>query len=288
MPIFISYSQKYSHFVDVLASNLAFRRHNIWMDRWELNVGDSLIEKIQNALTTSSAILIVLSNHSVGSQWCRKELNAGLMRELDEKKVLLMPCVIDDCEIPLFLREKLYADFRADPDKALTDVDRALSRISNTLQGRSETPDFHIDWSTSWGTIGDNVDLQFIELTFVDHADSWPYVVMSQCRIMCNPAASKSFLASIAEGKREIYIRDALVSVLKKLKKPEMTMLIDSSLPQRILKEIQINRREDFLVEFSCRRMGSDNGMDTLYHMDANLNRALKHMNETLHQPKHV
>jgi hypothetical protein len=32
--------------------------------------------------------------------------------------------------------------------------------------------------------------------------------------------------------------------------------------------------------------MGSDNGMDTLYHMDGNLHRALDHMNETLHQPK--
>jgi hypothetical protein len=59
-------------------------------------------------------------------------------------------------------------------------------------------------------------------------------------------------------------------------------MLIDSSLPQKI----QINKNEDFLVEFSCRRMGSDNGMDTLYHMDQNLHRALKHMSETLHQPR--
>lgn len=217
---------------------------------------------------------------------CKKELNAGLMRELDEKKALLMPCVIDDCEIPLFLREKLYADFRFDPDKALSDVDRALSKISNPLQGRSETPDFHIDWSTSWGTIGDDVDLQFIELTFVDHADRWPYSVMSQCRMMCNPAASKSFLKSIKNGKREEYIRDALGLVLKKLKRPRMTMLIDSSLPQKRLEKIQINKREDVLVEFSCRRMGSDNGMDTLYHMDGNLHRALDHMNETLHRPK--
>jgi hypothetical protein len=127
---------------------------------------------------------------------------------------------------------------------------------------------------------------QFIELTFVDHAESWPYVVMSQCKIMCNPAASKSFLASIANGKRELYIRDALMLVLKKLKKREMTMLIDSSLPQRILEKVQVNKEKDFLVEFSCRRMGSDNGMDTLYHMDENLRRALEHMNETLYQPQ--
>lgn len=61
MPIFISYSHKDSEFVDVLARNLVHNRHHIWLDRWELNVGDSLLEKIQKALTGSSAVLITLS-----------------------------------------------------------------------------------------------------------------------------------------------------------------------------------------------------------------------------------
>lgn len=112
MAIFISYNQNDSDFVDKLAKNLVMRRHNVWVDRWELNIGDSLIDKIQGALTKSDAMLIILSKNSVASEWCKKELNSGLMRELEEKRVLVLPCVIDDCEIPLFLREKLYADFR--------------------------------------------------------------------------------------------------------------------------------------------------------------------------------
>jgi TIR domain len=135
MPIFISYSRQDSGFVDRLARNLALRRHNVWMDRWEMNVGDSLIDKIQSAITDSSAILVVLSRHSVSSEWCKKELNSGLMRELAERKVLLLPCVIDDCDIPLFLREKLYADFRSNPDEALSQLDDALLRITNRQQG---------------------------------------------------------------------------------------------------------------------------------------------------------
>ena len=42
MPIFISYSRKDSRFVDKLAVNLIKNRHHVWMDRWELKVGDSL------------------------------------------------------------------------------------------------------------------------------------------------------------------------------------------------------------------------------------------------------
>lgn len=50
MAIFISYNQNDSDFVDKLAKNLVMRRHNVWVDRWELNIGDSLIDKIQGAL----------------------------------------------------------------------------------------------------------------------------------------------------------------------------------------------------------------------------------------------
>src|SRR4051794_18827641 len=125
MTVFVSYNREDSRFVDGLAKRLVMLRHNLWIDRWEMNVGDSLITKIQNALTESDAILVILSKRSVASEWCRKELNSGLMRELEEKRVLVLPCVIDDCEIPLFLREKLYADFRHDPDEALNQVHNA-------------------------------------------------------------------------------------------------------------------------------------------------------------------
>jgi hypothetical protein len=70
MPVFISYSQKDRLFADTLAANLVKKKHHIWMDRWELNVGDSLIDKIQSALTASSAILVVLSKNSVALEWC--------------------------------------------------------------------------------------------------------------------------------------------------------------------------------------------------------------------------
>src|SRR5260221_1230982 len=136
MAIFIRYSQKDKAFVDVLGANLVKRKHNIWIDRWEMNVGDSMIEKIQSALTDCSAILVILSKHSVKSAWCKKELSSGLMRELDERQTLVMPCLIDDCEIPLLLRDKLYADFRTNPDDGLRAVDQALASVSNPQQGR--------------------------------------------------------------------------------------------------------------------------------------------------------
>src|SRR5207249_735691 len=105
MAVFISYSHADSAFVDCLAGNLFRSKAPVWVDRWELNVGDSLIRRVEEALSKASAIVFVLSKASVASEWCCKELSAGLIRELDEKHVLVLPALLEDCEIPLFLRE---------------------------------------------------------------------------------------------------------------------------------------------------------------------------------------
>ncbi|EON79267.1 hypothetical protein ADIS_0272 [Lunatimonas lonarensis] len=38
------------------------------------------------------------------------------MRELNEKKIVVIPILLDNCKVPLFLQEKVYADFRTDFD----------------------------------------------------------------------------------------------------------------------------------------------------------------------------
>ena len=73
MAIFISYSQKDSDFVDTLAANLVIAKHHVWMDRWELNVGDSLTQKIEATLTESSAILVIIERDRPRSASSRVE-----------------------------------------------------------------------------------------------------------------------------------------------------------------------------------------------------------------------
>jgi len=98
-------------------------------------VGDSILNRVQEAIQSSSALLIILSKASVASEWCKKELNAGLMRELDEKKVIVLPVLVEDCEIPVFLREKLYADFRKDFKSGLQALVDAVAKVTKIDQG---------------------------------------------------------------------------------------------------------------------------------------------------------
>ena len=68
MAIFVSYSHADADFVHELGTALAKKNANAWIDTWELNFGRSLINKIQSAMETAGALLVVLSKASVESQ----------------------------------------------------------------------------------------------------------------------------------------------------------------------------------------------------------------------------
>lgn len=278
MPIFISYSHSDKAFVDKLAMNLVKEKHHIWLDRWELNVGDSLLAKIQEVLTGTSAILVILSTNSVKSSWCNKEINAGLVRELEERKTIVLPCVIDDCTIPLFLRDKFYADFRRDPDEAFASVQRALAGVSNPLQARSETPEFITDWSVDWGTTQGH---HRIKWTFLDHGGDWPYVVLSECTVVClSRSSNQAVRLAIRSGRHAAAFSSILKKIIESLDRGRLWVTIDDPKQIDIPLNISENGSPEYSILFSFRRMGRDNGMATILYMENNLNAALRHMEE--------
>lgn len=276
MHIFFSYSREDRNFVDNIAISLVGRKHNIWLDRWEMNVGDSLIDKIQSALTESSAILVILSKNSVASEWCKKELNSGLVRELSEKKVLILPCVIDDCEIPLFLKEKLYADFRSDKQEALDQVHNALLRITNQQQGRLDNAGIYTDWCYDWKQ-GKGTGAWYFEWMFVDHGPAIEYCVLTRCQIACNDVASTIF-QNLREVERQKYILRAFASVVGRTSKMSLTILLQDAFEKFETLLIQGIADEEWFAEISSRRMGVDIGKDTLVHVGQIFERAYVEM----------
>ena len=124
--IFLSHSSKDKDFVRKLANDLKSRQVPIWFDEWELQVGDSLNSRISDGIKESGWLAIVISNNSIKSKWVEKELNAALSEELEKKQVFVLPILIEDCEIPLFLKDKLFADFRKDYNSGLNSLLKRL------------------------------------------------------------------------------------------------------------------------------------------------------------------
>lgn len=283
MPIFISHSHQDKTFVDNLAKMLVMAKHHVWVDRWELKLGDSLTSKIQESLTTSSAILVILSKSSVESEWCKRELNAGLIRELEEKNTIVMPVVIDDCKIPLFLKDKLYANFNKDPDEAFHLIDSSLARISNPTMSRFLQPDFKTDYAFDWrGAPATELhDGWLLRWTFIDHAETMLFSILSECRIYADNDAEETFYKSAKNGGEIEFGHQVLKAIAAVLDEKPLVENIDDNMPKFVAFAIRAMGHR-FVVQYNYRRLGVDEGTDTIVYLDNHIKLALSYMDTVL------
>lgn len=109
--IFLSHTSKDKPFVRKLAADLRTYGHTVWIDEAEINIGDSLIGKIRNGLDMVDYVAAVISKDSIKSEWVNKELEIASNREIKEKRVVVLPIMIEHVDLPGFLEGKLYGDF---------------------------------------------------------------------------------------------------------------------------------------------------------------------------------
>ena len=95
MKVFISHTSSDHDFVLKLAHRLRNDGIDVWIDDWEIKAGDSIVEKVNNALIESYFLLIVLSENSLKSNWVSKEMNVGLMRQLSSNNVMILPVLLE-------------------------------------------------------------------------------------------------------------------------------------------------------------------------------------------------
>ncbi|WP_211863322.1 toll/interleukin-1 receptor domain-containing protein [Neoroseomonas soli] len=110
--IFLSHTGTDKPFVRQLRRDLLARGvEHVWLDEAEINIGDSLIAKIEEGIKLSRFIAVVLSKKSINAPWVKKELDIAMNREISTGEVVVLPLLYEDCELPEFLKGKLYADF---------------------------------------------------------------------------------------------------------------------------------------------------------------------------------
>jgi hypothetical protein len=281
MPIFISYSHKDEQFVDRLAQQLVVHNVRVWVDRWELNIGDSLLSNIQHAISGASALLVILSKASVSSPWCEKEINSGLLRELEERRVLVMPVLVEDCQIPIFLREKLYADFRTDFDSGLKTVLEGVARISNAAMGRVDQAEYYSDWAIDW-----NEDYSAYRITIINQAQEQPFTVLTVVTAAADDEAVRDvrrIMKNFGEMAAQLYVVSIITEAVNTPKELILTL------------EDQFERTQDFdiavrsghvHVRVSTRRTGMDTGRNLLVDIGQQLRQLREHMENVTARPR--
>jgi len=111
--IFVSYAREDHVFADWLARNLARRGLAVWTDR-EIGAGDRWDTSVQEAIRAARAMIVVLTPHSVRSSTVHDEFSLAL-----DEEDLVVPVLVEACEIPFRLRQLQRIDFRTGRESAL-------------------------------------------------------------------------------------------------------------------------------------------------------------------------
>ena len=98
----------------------------VWLDEWEIKVGDSIVEKVNSGLSGATHIILLLSSTSVLKPWVRREFSSALMRQLSSNSVRLLPVLLDTCDVPAILSDIKYADLRNRDETAWKQIVHAI------------------------------------------------------------------------------------------------------------------------------------------------------------------
>jgi hypothetical protein len=279
MAIFISYSHADKDFVDRLAGNLVNRNAWVWVDRWELSVGDSIINRVQEAIEKASALLVVLSKSSVASEWCKKEITAGLLRELEERRVVVLPVLLEDCDIPLLLREKLYADFRKGFDDGLRVVLESVAKVSSSVRSRIIDPEFHTDWAVDWGDIDGYFALR---ITLVEQSRKYPLSVLTEAILMPNESGRARYEKTVRLG-LDWFGRSTILEALAEFaENTDLKILLEDQLPKEKAATIK-DKGSDVAYEvlITSRWLGEDTGRDLVVNLSGQLVQVRNYIRKT-------
>ncbi len=94
-PLFISYSQANATFVDKLENQLNQKGVRFWRDIHDMKSG-RMETQIDRAIRQNPTVLLVLSEHSLGSDWVEHEVRTARGLEKEMAHDVLCPVALDD------------------------------------------------------------------------------------------------------------------------------------------------------------------------------------------------
>jgi len=126
MRIFISYSNRDKESTHAIASRLREDGHEIWIDSLQIEPGDNISQRIQEGLEQADAIIFVISQNSLRSEWVQREFSAIAFQQISKQQQRIIPIRLDYCEVPSYLADRLYIDFAADFERGLRQLSEAF------------------------------------------------------------------------------------------------------------------------------------------------------------------
>jgi TIR domain len=109
--VFVSYGHEDAG-DPVLAGNLHRAGFDVFVDEWELVGGDQFAGRLEEGIRRSANGVLVVSPHALSRPWVREEYAALLPQSVEQPGRRLILVLYADAELPVFLANRLWVDFR--------------------------------------------------------------------------------------------------------------------------------------------------------------------------------
>jgi hypothetical protein len=112
--VFISHRKSDDREAEQLATEIRNAGHHVWLDMWDINIGDSIVERMNEGLEGASYLILCYSTSGVTSAWMGREWMSALAAQLNGEGVKILPVILTGGQPPFILKDMMYVDLTRD------------------------------------------------------------------------------------------------------------------------------------------------------------------------------
>lgn len=115
--VFLSHSSKDKKVIDQIFNEFQKSEISAWYDKYEIEAGDSITDKINEGLKNSDIGIICISNNflNASSGWTKSELNYFIQRRMSsnsDKKFIILNLDVEHKDLPPLVQDYRYIDYQ--------------------------------------------------------------------------------------------------------------------------------------------------------------------------------
>jgi hypothetical protein len=111
--------------------------------------------RIKDAIERASFLCGVISDSALASEWVRREIEVGLLREADSYRLTIVPLLLKNVDIPEALKDRFWIDCRCDTEAGLVQLVGLLRRhyAVDDSSGTIEHADYFLYYGSEEGWV---------------------------------------------------------------------------------------------------------------------------------------
>ncbi len=124
--VFISHRGNDIREAERLAAEIQRAGHQVWLDEWNIGIGDSIVERINEGLEGATYVVLCYSSAGIMSPWMGREWMSALAQQLNGMGIKLLPILLTGGSPPAILADLKYADLVQNWSEGVAELLRSI------------------------------------------------------------------------------------------------------------------------------------------------------------------